>query len=70
MKVKRNKYITKALDFMGFTIDDDIKTVNDIDFNIKEAKEGLLKSEIMIEEAKELNELFQQNFDFFTNLKN
>ncbi len=72
MKIKRNKYISKALVVLGYIDEpsDDYNTLEQIDLHIKNAKEGILKMENSILETKELIENIQDQLLFYTDLKN
>lgn len=71
MAKKRNKWISKAFEALGYIEDDDsmLNSIDDIEHEIKEAKRGISGMEDVIEQAKELIQQHEENINFLTALK-
>lgn len=68
---KRNKYISKAFQYLGYVEDDNsgLNQISDIENEIKEAKRGISEMEDLIERAKELIKNHEENIEFLNTLK-
>lgn len=71
MAKKRNKWISKAFEVLGYIEDDNsmLNTIDDIEHEIKEAKRGISEMEDVIEQAKDLIKQHEENINFLTALK-
>jgi hypothetical protein len=75
MAKKRNKYISKAFEVLGYEEEDDVNsdylnTFEDIDFEIKEIKSCVSIMEDNIENAKDIISRAEEQIIFLNNLKN
>lgn len=71
MAKKRNKWISEAFKALGYIEADDsiLNSIEDIEYEIKEAKRSISEMEDVIEQAKELIQNHEENINFLTALK-